>query len=178
MLNVVVSDKIYTPSEYGKEIGVKGISDNISFEELRALMDSDDNLSTFWDFPLSEIDELLENGEPVVLVRFSDGEVRWFELPTEDDDIACYELSRDEYEVIKMAAELSGAKWLRITPVNERDNFYQFYDRDINNEMSIGDVLFDLNDNWFRREEEFFGHLTETQIAAWKNLIRKYKRGV
>lgn len=86
MFNVVVSDKAYSPVEYAKEIGLKAeVTNSITSNELRELMDneSDNLLRNLWDYPLSEIDHLIENKQPVVLVIFED-EVRWFEIPLEN----------------------------------------------------------------------------------------------
>ena len=83
----VFSDRVQTPEEYFKVFfdltpTIKGRKN-----EVREILDSA-GYSNLWDRPLSEIDEVLESGEPVVLVNCSyveDGELvqefRWFETP-------------------------------------------------------------------------------------------------
>ena len=90
-MSIVKSDKMMSPVEYLKlvfsdiEYGKDVHKDDImTADALRAYLDNNGK-SELWDYPLSEIDELLEHGTPVVLVYFdlNMGEVRWFELPEE-----------------------------------------------------------------------------------------------
>ena len=84
----VVSKKIYTVKQYCKEYlgfipDIEGTED-----ELRNILDNEGCDET-WDFPLDEIDEIVENELDVVLVdtsyTSSKGkkvkEYRWFEIP-------------------------------------------------------------------------------------------------
>jgi len=84
----VVSQKIYTTKKYCKEYlgfvpDIKGTED-----ELRNILD-EEGYDEVWDFPLDEIDEIVENDHDVVLVdtsyTSSKGkkvtEHRWFEIP-------------------------------------------------------------------------------------------------
>lgn len=84
-MNLVRSEKIYTTQSYCTEyLNVCPITFSEQ-DELRNILD-DMGYDDVWDRPLSEIDEVIESGKPVVLVDCSyvkDGEIineyRWFE---------------------------------------------------------------------------------------------------
>lgn len=84
-MNLVRSEKIYTTQSYCREyLGITPMTFSRR-DELRNILDNM-GYNNVWDRPLSEIDEVIESGEPVVLVDCSyieDGEVineyRWFE---------------------------------------------------------------------------------------------------
>lgn len=84
-MNLVRSEKIYTTQSYCKEFLGVNLMTFSKRDELRNILDNM-GYNNVWDRPLSEIDEVIECGEPVVLVDCSyieDGEVineyRWFE---------------------------------------------------------------------------------------------------
>lgn len=84
-MNLVRSEKIYTTQSYCREyLGITPMTFSRR-DELRNILDNM-GYNNVWDRPLSEIDEVIESGKPVVLVDCSyieDGEVineyRWFE---------------------------------------------------------------------------------------------------
>lgn len=96
---MVKSDQIYAPENY--VCGVTGIyyffKHNMHpIDEIHYLLDSDYEI---WDYPLTEIDHIVENDLDVVLVDCSHyegdmyvNEYRWFEVP---DD---FEKEYDEEE--------------------------------------------------------------------------------
>ena len=88
--NVLYSHPV-TPDEYVKlvlpeqEFSPAVVNKMMSADELRELLD-DNGLSNLWDYPLDEIDHIVENDLNVVLVVFDTGcvtkrEWRWFEFP-------------------------------------------------------------------------------------------------
>ena len=87
---IVCSDRLYSTQEYcDKFFGVCPTLKKCE-DELRNFLD-DNGYSDLWDYPLSEVDEILEHETSVVLVDTSYindksetiQELRWFEIPTE-----------------------------------------------------------------------------------------------
>lgn len=77
---LVFSDKTYTPKQYLEAfIGVKWLGNIPNSNKLRDILDGFGH-EDLWDKPLDEIDEVVEQKRQVVLVRFGNGEVRWFEI--------------------------------------------------------------------------------------------------
>ena len=87
-MKLVRSEKAISIEEYLKNY----LDINSDFIERQALLDNIESLSVlrkwmdenefegYWDYPLSEIDEIVENEREVILV--TDGEeYRWFETP-------------------------------------------------------------------------------------------------
>ncbi len=67
----IMSEHIYSPSEYGVLIGIKDyISDSISISKFDELIADKYNK---WNYPLSEINYLKDNDAHVVIVCFPDG---------------------------------------------------------------------------------------------------------
>lgn len=82
-INAILGDGIYRLKESDNDDVVTAIH-NI----LRYYDKEDDSCNTIWDFPLCEIDEIVEQEDRVVLVdvsHYEDGkyikEYRWFEVP-------------------------------------------------------------------------------------------------
>lgn len=85
---LVKSEKAISIEEYLKNY----LDINSDFIERQALLDNIESLSVLrkwmdenefeghWDYPLSEIDEIVENEREVILVTDGD-EYRWFETP-------------------------------------------------------------------------------------------------
>ena len=87
---MVKSEKIYSPQSYleavlGKCFIINGDND---IDEIQAFLD--DYERSFWNYPLSEIDHIVENELNVVLVdcmvyndkkKEYEHEYRWFEVP-------------------------------------------------------------------------------------------------
>jgi hypothetical protein len=90
--NPVVSDKCYTPFEYLTEFFPDAIKDaekpvcctheNI-VSGLRVFLDESGNadMQNCWDYPLNEIDEIIENELRVVLVEDGKNNFRFFQIP-------------------------------------------------------------------------------------------------
>lgn len=72
---LIIKKTVLTPKQCGKLIGYD-ISDDISLAEFDEKMDDD----CFWNFPLSEFSEILENESKVVVVKFADGTYRFCEV--------------------------------------------------------------------------------------------------
>lgn len=91
---MVKSEKLYTPQTYlelvtGEYFIVKGDNDIDAIENILKDFKLDDNL---WNYPLSEIDHIVENDLDVVLVECMvynnntkeyEHIYRWFEIPEE-----------------------------------------------------------------------------------------------
>ena len=86
----VKSNKVYTPHEFVQKLTGKIPSfliDKDYFDQIHEVLvkygiEDDDN--PLWDYPLDEIDEIVYNKIPVVLVDYYNGRVheyRWFEIP-------------------------------------------------------------------------------------------------
>lgn len=97
-MSVVCSEKVLSPVEYLKIIfpdenfPITTVNMMMSSNDVRNLLDNKGR-QDLWDYPLDEIDEIVENKCFVALVHFDDGneeEYRWFEV---DRDIKP-ELSR------------------------------------------------------------------------------------
>lgn len=76
------------------------------FEEIAEIMEKTGN-DCLWDFPIDEIEEILENDTPVVLVDVYGTTIdnntmhhvhRWFELPDENKDEDIIKTKLDEIE--------------------------------------------------------------------------------
>ena len=92
-----VHDKIVSAEAYiefitGKHYDLKRPD---RFEEMAEIMEETGH-DDLWDFPIDEIEEIIGNGSPVVLVdvygtTIDDNTMhhvqRWFELPNEDDEV-------------------------------------------------------------------------------------------
>lgn len=82
MSKIVISDKVYTPKEYLSEfINVNWLGRNMDRSRLREIIDGFRHYD-LWDYPLSEVaelDKIITGTNSVVLVRFPNGEYRWFE---------------------------------------------------------------------------------------------------
>ena len=87
-MKLVKSEKAISIEEYLKNyldinsdfIERQALLDNIkSLSILRGWMDENE-FEGYWDYPLSEIDEIVENEREVILVTDGD-EYRWFETP-------------------------------------------------------------------------------------------------
>ena len=119
---MVLSDKIFTPQKFINAIIGVGLyrftmadcDDIITaiHNVLRQYDLEDDDTQTLWDYPLNEIDEIVENNCVVVLVdvgHYENGkyinEYRWFEVPqtiAHPDEFEYY----NEYEkLVKMEIE-------------------------------------------------------------------------
>lgn len=83
MATPVISDKVFTPEEYihnYTDLTDMYYGDLTTVADIRNLLD-DYGYQDTWDFPVSEIDELMESGGDVVLV-YDGTEARWFETIT------------------------------------------------------------------------------------------------
>lgn len=93
---MVATNRLYSPSEFVEVLTGKYYifrSDD-DIEEIHAILwqngiESDE--SPLWDYPLNEIDHIVENNIPVVLVNAMreneegklEHELRWFEIPVD-----------------------------------------------------------------------------------------------
>lgn len=88
--NLIYSDKLYSTQEYCDKFFGVCLALKKCEDELRNFLD-DNGCFDLWDYPLSEVDEILEHETSVVLVDTSYindksetiQELRWFEIPTE-----------------------------------------------------------------------------------------------
>ena len=92
-----IHDKIISAETYiefitGKHYNLKRPD---QFEEIAEIMKETGNYD-LWDFPINEIEEILENDTPAVIVDIYGTTIddntmhhvqRWFELPKEDDEV-------------------------------------------------------------------------------------------
>lgn len=89
MKRYVCSEKVYSPEDFLAILTGKYylIGDDPIKEIHEILVEEgieNDSTETLWDYPLNEIDEVIENEVPVVLVKISEKEYRWFEIPDEN----------------------------------------------------------------------------------------------
>ena len=77
---LVLSDTPFTIDKYLREYFHTAGHSITSLEELRLWLDNN-GYTDIWDKPLSEIAEVLEQGQEVVLVIDDKGNARWFEIP-------------------------------------------------------------------------------------------------
>ena len=89
MVNLIRSEKIYSPQSYCETIFGKTFRFNGDEGELRNFLDKNGR-NDLWDYPLNEIDHVIENEIPVILVdtTYIDDETgemvyeyRWFQVP-------------------------------------------------------------------------------------------------
>ena len=94
---MVKSNKIHSPQSYleavtGKCYIIRGCND---VETIQAVLVQNGYTDTLWDYPLSEIDHIVENNLNVVLVDCMvvdpetdefEHEYRWFEVPEDFTD--------------------------------------------------------------------------------------------
>lgn len=72
-----VSITEYLKKNYLRSNGERwGLTDDSTSDELRQFLD--DSALILWDYPVEETDHIIENGNPIVLVKCADG-YRWFE---------------------------------------------------------------------------------------------------
>lgn len=91
MTNLVKSEGIYSPQNYVSAVtGVCYILKHGKYpcEEIKEILGYYHDYENLWDYPLTEIEHIVENEIPVVLVDVShyEGdnyitEYRWFEVP-------------------------------------------------------------------------------------------------
>lgn len=91
MTNLVKSEGIYSPQNYVS--AVTGVCyflkhEKQPYKEIKEILGYYHDYENLWDYPLSEIEHIVENEIPVVLVDVShyEGdnyitEYRWFEVP-------------------------------------------------------------------------------------------------
>jgi hypothetical protein len=104
----VLTNKVYSPQNYIKKItGEHYIFNNDVnvYDEIQNLLE-DNGFENVWNYPLTEIDHIIENDLDVVLVDISDKEMqeyRWFEVPKS----YCKNFEDNKEELIfKVAREL------------------------------------------------------------------------
>lgn len=71
----IMSDKIFTPKQYGKLVEIS-IPSDISLEKFDEIT-SEHNL---WNYPLSEYSHIVENDLKVVVVKFNNYDYRFVEI--------------------------------------------------------------------------------------------------
>lgn len=71
----IKSDKIFTPKQYGKLLGIN-IPANISLEEFDKTVADEYCL---WNYPLTEYQHIVDNNLQVIVVKFNNGEYRFVE---------------------------------------------------------------------------------------------------
>ena len=104
---MVLSNAIYTPQSFVEALTDKcylfnSDSDAERIHKLLAIEDIETEDSPLWDYPLSEIDHIVENNINVVLVEivyFDEDDVfqrefRWFEVPEE----YAYRFKENDYD--------------------------------------------------------------------------------
>jgi hypothetical protein len=90
----IISDKCYLPFDYLKEFFPDAVNDSKNpicctneniVSGLRDTLDNgDEEMQNCWDYPLSEIDEIIENNLRVVLVEDGKDNFRFFQVPDRD----------------------------------------------------------------------------------------------
>ena len=89
MTKLIRSEQIFSPQSYCEIIFGECFIFNGNKDELRIFLDKNGH-SNLWDYPLNEIDNVIENEIPVVLVdtTYTDDETgkmiheyRWFQVP-------------------------------------------------------------------------------------------------
>lgn len=74
----ILSDKIFTPTEYMKIMGYKDqISDNISVEKFDKLVT---DVYGLWNYCIEDESEIIENENKAIAVKFKDGTIRYVEV--------------------------------------------------------------------------------------------------
>ena len=174
----VQSNIIISPSEYLKLMGIENKkADKMNSADFRIYMDNN-NLSDYWDYPLSEIDEIMEHENPVVLVKFSTGEVRWCETEGKGHMPEGYPLSMDEYiAIVNVAKHTKCDCWLKIIELENKDMYFAFYDLENNGkELDLYSVMQDLYDA--ASVDDIDRLIASKKIQkAWEGLVKQYVFG-
>ena len=107
---MVKSEHIYTPQTYLEAITGKCYfmrHNEYPVDFIQSVLVSEGHTDDLWDYPLTEIDHIVENNLNVVLVDCSHyedyvfvNEYRWFEVPEDFEDVEDEDVGNDDEDYV------------------------------------------------------------------------------